>query len=139
MKGLEISISFGTFRRNDMTSLLLVYIVVVHKCHYSHDNNIKNIQITLHYVYYTLSSLLQILSSLNIVIPMTLLLGIFSDGVSSLQNPPPPPTRKTSTSSRTHDAPVLGQFTFFLPLRSFNLFFNSSSETSFLLGTIPKG
>ncbi|KAK3873352.1 hypothetical protein Pcinc_021639 [Petrolisthes cinctipes] len=52
-------------------------------------------------------SWLQILSSLNIVIPMTLLLSIFSDGASSLRNPPPPPTRKTSTSSRTHDAPVL--------------------------------
>lgn len=104
-------------------SVLLVYDVVDYKCHHSHDMDIKDIQITLHYAYHILSSLLQILSSLNIVIPMTLLLNIFSDGVGSLQNPPPPPTRKTSTSSRTHDAPVLGQFMFFLPLSGFNLCF----------------
>ncbi|XP_047487267.1 protein unc-79 homolog [Penaeus chinensis] len=48
-------------------------------------------------------SWLQILSSLNIVIPMNLLLTMFSDGVSSLCNPPAP-ARKTSTSNRTDSA-----------------------------------
>ncbi|XP_042883659.1 protein unc-79 homolog isoform X4 [Penaeus japonicus] len=48
-------------------------------------------------------SWLQILSSLNIVIPMSLLLTMFSDGVSSLCNPPAP-ARKTSTSNRTDSA-----------------------------------
>ncbi|XP_069937362.1 protein unc-79 homolog isoform X2 [Cherax quadricarinatus] len=50
-------------------------------------------------------SWLQILTSLNIVIPMNLLLAIFSDGVSSLCNPSAP-TRKTSTSGR-QDSSVL--------------------------------
>nr|XP_045612898.1 protein unc-79 homolog isoform X4 [Procambarus clarkii] len=48
-------------------------------------------------------SWLQILTSLNIVIPMSLLLTIFSEGVSSLCNPPLS-ARKTSTSSRQDSA-----------------------------------
>ncbi|KAK7086039.1 Protein unc-79, partial [Halocaridina rubra] len=44
-------------------------------------------------------SWLQILSSIDIVIPLTLLLSMFSDGVSSLCNPPAI-SRKTSTSGR---------------------------------------
>ncbi|KAG0705547.1 Protein unc-79 [Chionoecetes opilio] len=50
-------------------------------------------------------SWLQILSSLNIVVSMDLLLGMFSDGVSSLCNPSPP-SRKTSASTRP-DSTVL--------------------------------
>ncbi|XP_050714372.1 protein unc-79 homolog isoform X4 [Eriocheir sinensis] len=49
-------------------------------------------------------SWLQILSSLNIVVVMDLLLGMFSEGVSSLCNPAP--HRKTSTSTRP-DSTVL--------------------------------
>uniref|UniRef100_A0A0P4WEN1 Protein unc-79 homolog n=3 Tax=Scylla olivacea TaxID=85551 RepID=A0A0P4WEN1_SCYOL len=44
-------------------------------------------------------SWLQILSSLNIVVSMDLLLGMFSEGVSSLCNTSPP-SRKTSSSTR---------------------------------------
>lgn len=53
--------------------------------------------------YFTTS--VQILSSLNIVVSMDLLLGMFSDGVSSLCNPAP--ARKTSSSTRP-DSTVLG-------------------------------
>ncbi|KAG7162816.1 unc-79-like 2 [Homarus americanus] len=50
-------------------------------------------------------SWLQILTSLNIVIPMSLLLMIFREGVSSLCSPPAP-TRKTSSSGK-QDSSVL--------------------------------